>query len=150
LLPTCVLCHVNRSKEGTPGDEWRWCGPTSQLTLDNQAEHVRRATIEMAFATVSDSNLRIESPLFVWFDMILGFLSPFGDMTLWNILASCIVIPYISSYPCVTNLMLWRHILSVAPETSSIEGGDRFHLDTSHDRPDPFVARCDHPAPRGV
>jgi hypothetical protein len=51
-------------QEGTPGDEWRWCGPTSQLTLDNQAEHVRRATIEMAFATASDSNLRIESPLF--------------------------------------------------------------------------------------
>src|SRR5438309_7494542 len=83
-------------------------------------------------------------------DAYLWFLSPFGDMTLWNILASCIVIPYISSYPCVTNLMLWGHILSVAPETSSIEGGDRFHLDTSHDRPDPFVARCDHAAPRGV
>src|SRR6266851_10525732 len=81
---------------------------------------------------------------------ISRFSSPFGDMTLWNILASCIVIPYISSYPCVTNLMLWGHILSVAPETSSIEGGDRFHLDTSHDRPDPFVARCDHAAPRGV
>src|SRR6266571_8864261 len=60
------------------------------------------------------------------------------------------VIPYISSYPCVTNLMLWGHILSVAPETSSMEGGDRFHRDTSHDRPDPFVARCDHAAPRGV
>ena len=27
-------------------------------------------------------------------------------MTLWNILASCVVIPYISPYPCVTNLML--------------------------------------------
>jgi hypothetical protein len=39
----------------------------------------------------------------------------------------------------VTNLMLWGHILSVAPETSSIKRGDRFHLDTSHDRPDPFV-----------
>src|SRR5712691_7282419 len=84
------------------------------------------------------------------FDRSNGFLSPFGDMTLWNILASCIVIPYISSYPCVTNLMLWGHILSVAPETSSIEGGDRFHLDTSHDRPDPFVARCDHAAPGGL
>jgi hypothetical protein len=84
---------------------------------------------------------------FLYFD---GFLSPFGDMTLWNTLASCIVIPYISSYPCVTNLMLWGHILSVAPETSSMEGGDRFPRDTSHDRPDPFVARCDHAAPRGV
>ncbi|SRR5467141_2356748 len=92
----------------------------------------------------------VERGLFWHMWDILWFLSPFGDMTLWNILASCIVIPYISSYPCVTNLMLWGHILSVAPETSSIEGGDRFHLDTSHDRPDPFVARCDHAAPRGV
>src|SRR5713101_8417218 len=33
----------------------------------------------------------------LWFDIENGFLSPFGDMTLWNILASCIVIPYISS-----------------------------------------------------
>src|SRR5262249_48052685 len=68
-----------------------------------------------------------------------GFLALFGDMTLWNILAFCVVIPYISLYPCVTNLMLWGHVLSVAPETSSMEGGDRFHLDTSHDHPCPLV-----------
>src|SRR5262249_31262123 len=43
---------------------------------------------------------------FVWFVSYHGFLSPFGDMTLWNILASYLVIPYISSYPCVTNLRL--------------------------------------------
>jgi hypothetical protein len=67
------------------------------------------------------------------------FLAPFGDMTLWNILASYVVISYISPYPCVINLMLWGHVLSAAPETSSMEGGDRFHLDTSHDRPCPLV-----------
>ena len=87
--------------------------------------------------------------LFEFFEH-LWFLSPFGDMTLWNILASCVVLPYISLYSCMTNRMLWGHILSVAPETSSMEGGARFHLDTSHNRPDPFVARCDHTAPRGV
>ena len=79
-----------------------------------------------------------------------GFLAPFGDMTLWNILASGVVIPYISPYPRVTNLMLGGHILSVAPKTLLMEGGDRFHRDTSHDRPCPLVARCDHAAPRGV
>ena len=78
------------------------------------------------------------------------FLSPFGDMTLWNILASCVVLPYISPFLCVTNLMLWGHILSVAPETSSMEGGARFHLDTSHYRPGPLVTRCDRATPRGV
>src|SRR5215470_15508249 len=78
------------------------------------------------------------------------FLSPFGDMTLWNILASYVVLPYISPYLCVTNLMLWGHILSVAPETSSMEGGARFHLDTSHHRPGPLVTRCDRTTPRGV
>jgi len=78
------------------------------------------------------------------------FLSPFGDMTLWNILVSCVVLPYIYPYSRMINRMLWGHILSVAPETSTMEGGARFHFDTSHNRPDPFVARCDHTAPRGV
>jgi len=72
-------------------------------------------------------------------ESISGFLSPFGDMPLWNILISCIVLPYISPYSRMINRMLWGHILSVAPETSSMEGGARFHLDTSHHRPDPFV-----------
>jgi hypothetical protein len=75
----------------------------------------------------------------VWFDRIHGFLSPFGDMALWHILASCIVLPYVSPYSCVTNLMLWGYIFPVAPETSSMEGGDRFHLDLSHRRPFPLV-----------
>jgi hypothetical protein len=67
------------------------------------------------------------------------FLSPFGDITLWNILISCVVLPYISLYARMTNQMLWGHILSVAPETASMEGEARFHLDTSHNRPDAFV-----------
>src|SRR4029450_2549617 len=37
---------------------------------------------------------------------ILRFLAPFGDITLWNILAFCVVIPYIAPYPRVTNPML--------------------------------------------
>jgi hypothetical protein len=49
-------------------------------------------------------------------------LSPFGDITLWNSLASCIVLPYISPYSCVTNLMLWGYILPVAPETLDFIG----------------------------
>ena len=67
------------------------------------------------------------------------FLAPFGDMTFWNILASCVVLPYRSLYLCVTTLRLGGHLLSVAPETSSMEGGDRFHLDTSYHRPCPLV-----------
>ena len=66
-------------------------------------------------------------------------MSPFGDMPLWNILISCIVLPYISPYSRMTNWMLWGHILSIAPEISSMEGGARFHLDTIHNRPDAFV-----------
>src|SRR5262247_1397430 len=69
----------------------------------------------------------------------LGFLSPFGDITLWNILVSCIVFPYISPYSHMTNRILWGPILSVAPETSSMEGGPRFHLDTGHHCPDSLV-----------
>ena len=70
---------------------------------------------------------------------INGVLSLFGDMTLWNILVSCVVLPHISPYSCMTNRMLWGHILSVVPETSSLEGGARFHLDTIHNRLDPLV-----------
>jgi len=66
-------------------------------------------------------------------------LSPFGDITLWNILVSCIVLPYISPYSHMTNRILWGHILSVAPETSSMEGGTRFHLDTGYHCPDSLV-----------
>jgi hypothetical protein len=79
-----------------------------------------------------------------------GFMPTFGDMPLWNILASCLVIPYISSYPCVTTLMLGRHGRSVAPETASMTEGARFHLDTSHDHPCPLITRCHAATPRGV
>jgi phosphoglycerol transferase len=50
--------------EGTPGDEWRWCGPTGELTLDNQALRRRRVTLEMSFATATEGNLRIDSQFF--------------------------------------------------------------------------------------
>jgi hypothetical protein len=69
---------------------------------------------------------------------LTGFLSPFGDITLWNILASCVVLPYISPYSCATNLMLLGYILPFTPKTFSMAGGDRVHLDTSHDRPGPL------------
>jgi hypothetical protein len=69
----------------------------------------------------------------------LWFLSPFGDITLWNILVSCVVLPSISPYSRMTKRMLWGHLLSVVPETSSMEGGARFHLDTIHNRLDPLV-----------
>ena len=81
---------------------------------------------------------------------LFGFLSPFGDMALWNILVSCVVLPYISPYSRMTNRMLWGHIRSVAPETSSMAGGARVHLDTSHHCPGPLVTRCDRATPRGV
>ena len=90
-----------------------------------------------------DESIRFYSALF-------GFLSPFGDITLWNILVFGVVLPYISPYSRMTNRMLWGHILSVAPETSSMAGGACFHLDTSHNRPDAFVTGCHHAAPRGV
>jgi hypothetical protein len=84
--------------------------------------------------------LRRNSRHIIWRESAtIWFLSPFGDITLWNILVSCVVLPYISLYSRTTNRMLWGHILSVAPETSSMEGGARFHLDTSHNRPDAFV-----------
>src|SRR5262245_10617827 len=71
-------------------------------------------------------------------------------MTLWNILVSCVVLPSISPYSRMTKRMLWGHLLSVVPETSSMEGGARFHLDTSHHHPGPLVTRCDRATPRGV
>jgi hypothetical protein len=76
-----------------------------------------------------------------------GFMAYFGDMPLWNTLASGGVLPYISSYPCVTTLMRWGDGRSVAPETASMKEGARFHLNTSHHRPDPLVTGCHAPAP---
>ena len=54
----------------------------------------------------------------LWFVSYHGFTSTFGDIPLWNILGSCVVLPDILTYPCVTHLILWGHVLSVAPETS--------------------------------
>src|SRR5215510_10233411 len=79
-----------------------------------------------------------------------GFMPTFGDIPLWHILASCLIIPYISSYPCVTTLMRGRHGRSVAPETASMTEGARFHLDTSHDHPCPLITRCHAAVPRGL
>src|SRR5712692_2342051 len=84
------------------------------------------------------------------FDRIHGFFPTFGDIPLWHILASSVLLLYISSYPCVTALLWWGHGRSVAPETASMEEGARFRLDTSHHRPGPLVTRCDCAAPRGV
>jgi len=47
----------------------------------------------------------------------------------------------------MTNWMLWGHILSVAPETASMEGGTRFRLNTGHYRPDSLVTGCHRAAP---
>src|SRR5215471_9462897 len=53
-------------------------------------------------------------------------MSPFGDMTLWHSLASGGVLPYLSSYACVTTLMRWGHGRAVAPETASLEKESAF------------------------
>ena len=68
-----------------------------------------------------------------------GFMPHFGDIPLWNTLASGGLVPYIFSYPCVTTLMRWGHGRAVAPETASLAEGARFRLNTGHHRPDPLV-----------
>src|SRR4051812_16325106 len=92
----------------------------------------------------------ISRSLFVSLSELSGFRAAFGDMPLWHSLASYVILPYISSYPCVTTLILWGHGRSVAPETASMEEGASFRLDTSHDCFYPFVTRCDHATPRRV
>ena len=81
---------------------------------------------------------------------ILGFRAHFGDTPLWTSLASCGVLPYISSSRCMATLMRWGHGRAVAPETVSMEEGARFRLNPGHDRPDPLVTGCHAPASRGV
>jgi len=71
-------------------------------------------------------------------------------MTLWNILAPCLVILYTYPYPYVINLLLWAPGRSVASQPSSMEGGTRFPLDTGHHCPDSLVTWCHAPAPWGV
>ena len=63
---------------------------------------------------------------------------------------SCVVLPSTSAYPCATTPMLRGHVLSVAPETASMQGGASFRLDTGYYHPFPFVTRCYAAAPRGV
>jgi hypothetical protein len=66
-------------------------------------------------------------------------MAPFGDITVWNSVACCVVVLSISPYPYVTTLMLGGPLRSVAPETISRSGGERFQPDTSYDRPGPLV-----------
>ena len=60
-------------------------------------------------------------------------------MTLWNIVAFCVVILDTHPYLYMINLLLWAPGRSVASQPSSMEGETRFHLDTGHYRPDPLV-----------
>src|SRR5262245_16748350 len=83
----------------------------------------------------------------LWFVSYHGFRAHFGDITLWNSLAFCVLLPYISSYSCVTTLIRWGHGRSVAPETASMAEGARFRLNTRHHCPDPLVTGCHAPAP---
>jgi phosphoglycerol transferase len=50
--------------ENLPGEQWRWCGPSGQLLLNNYAPYARRITVEMSIATSTEANMRIESPFF--------------------------------------------------------------------------------------
>ena len=56
----------------------------------------------------------------------------------------------VTAVQCVPTLLRWGHRRSGPPEASLMEGGTRFHLDTSYHRPCPFVTRCDPTAPRGL
>src|SRR5262244_4655506 len=67
----------------------------------------------------------------------IWFTSTFGDIPLWNILGSCVVLPEILTYPCVTPLILWGHVLCVAPETSWTSGGAHARLHANAQRPAP-------------
>src|SRR5262245_32476754 len=55
---------------------------------------------------LAESVLAGRAPGGLWFDLNPGFMAPFGDMTLWNILASSVVVSYIFNTHDVTNLML--------------------------------------------
>ena len=111
---------------------------------DIAAARMNRASVLVNLRRFSEAKTELEDCLQVFQNdparsAMVRFLAPFGDIALWNILASYVVILCISPYPCATNLILWGHIFPVAPETSSMEGGDRFHLDPSHGRPCPLV-----------
>ena len=54
-------------------------------------------TVQMQFESAVTETYQ---KAFVWFDMIRGFLSAFGDMPFWNSLAFCVLLPYISSFSC--------------------------------------------------
>ncbi|HZN12281.1 MAG TPA: hypothetical protein VFC61_11405, partial [Blastocatellia bacterium] len=49
--------------EGTPEENWRWCGPAGELQFDNRLSRGRRVTIEGSFATAQEANLSLEGGL---------------------------------------------------------------------------------------
>jgi phosphoglycerol transferase len=51
-------------QEGTPDNNWRWCAASGKLVIENYLTRDREVTIEFAAASVSEGNLRIESPNF--------------------------------------------------------------------------------------
>jgi phosphoglycerol transferase len=50
--------------ENKPGEEWRWCGSSGELVINNYAPYARRVTLEMSLGTATEGNMRIESPFF--------------------------------------------------------------------------------------
>jgi hypothetical protein len=50
--------------ESEPGGDWRWCGPSGELVLNNPASYPRRVTVEMSVATGAEGHVRIESQFF--------------------------------------------------------------------------------------
>src|SRR5262249_15917426 len=132
-------------------DQLRAYGPLHVLQIGfNLLERAADALLHWARAEQIGTLIRVPLAKGMLTGEYSGCSCGFGGMSGRNRLASGVVLPYRSPYLRVTNLMLWGHILSVAPETSSLEGGARFHLDTSPPRPDPLVTRCDRATPRGV
>jgi hypothetical protein len=87
---------------------------TAQSGLDATAfeEALAEAFRVLGFDAVKiggrgDTDIRVTAPLGKQqYIAIVEFMSPFGDMTLWNSLASCVVLPYISPYLRVTTLIV--------------------------------------------
>jgi phosphoglycerol transferase len=50
--------------ENKPGEEYRWCGSSGELVINNFAPYTRRLTVEMYLDSATEGNMRIESPFF--------------------------------------------------------------------------------------
>jgi hypothetical protein len=46
--------------EGTPDDNWRWCGPRGQLVLTNPSDRVRKMRVEMSLVTGYETPSAVE------------------------------------------------------------------------------------------